>query len=514
MGPRRRPYPPPFFLSHPSTSFFIPSTSLPTSTCPLHPIFHPITFPSFNSIQPSCNVKTPSTHSDQSTTPPSHPTLNREIITLALPALGALALDPLLSLIDTAFVGRIGVSALAGVGLSTIVLNVSFSIFNFLSISITPLVAKAIYSSSSPSAASSAISTSLLLALFLGVISQSILIPFAPALCTALGASIEALPHAVAYLRFRAIAAPFALMAFATNGALRGLKDLRTPFLVALIANTLNITLDVILIFFLHWGVAGAAIATSVSQIVSLLLMLTRLLTTRRLIAKDLFQIPSFSKLRPLLTAGALLTIRTLSILITVAYATTTAAVSATGVVGLAAYELTRQLWVFNATILDSLAAAAQALVAGAIAAGKQVRARQLADRTIILSAGFGTMLAIMAVISGVRLPRLFTESTVVAEMASKCIKMAAICAPVNGAVFALDGVLAACADYRYMAGAIAIAAIAACGVLTGVRMYGGDVVAVWAGLNVLMIARAVVLGWRYVGKDSPIGKKDDSRKT
>ena len=87
---------------------------------------------------------------------------------------------------------------------------------------------------------------------------------------------------------------------------------------------------------------------------------------------------------------------------------------------------------------------------------------------------------------------------------------MAAICAPLNGAVFALDGILAAVCDYRYMACGIALAAAVSCAVLWAVRIGGGDVVAVWGGLNVLMICRGVVLGWRYLGSGSPIPKTVD----
>jgi len=57
---------------------------------------------------------------------------DREIVALALPALGALIADPLLSLVDTAFVGRIGTDALGGLGVATALFTVSFFLFNFL----------------------------------------------------------------------------------------------------------------------------------------------------------------------------------------------------------------------------------------------------------------------------------------------------------------------------------------------------------------------------------------------
>lgn len=438
-----------------------------------------------------------------STNDDSRRALDREIFALALPALGALALDPLLSLIDTAFVGRLGVAAIAGVGLSTIVLNISFSIFNFLCISLTPLVATATAASPSPAAASRVISAGLLLACFLGILSTTTLSLGATPLCVWLGATAEALPPAVAYLRARAIASPFALMSLVANGALRGFRDLRTPFFVAAAANFLNVVLDILLIFHFGLGVAGAAYATSISQIFAVFAMLGALVYRGRLRMRDLLRIPRLAELRPMLGAGVMLTIRTLSLLGTIAYATTTAA--AKGMSALAAFELCRQLWIFKATILDSFAAAAQALVAGAMANGATRRARKIANRCLQLATAGGAVIGIAAVAAGSRLPALFTTSEPVRIAATNCIRIAAVCAPLNGFVFALDGVLTACSDYRYMAGAIGLASFTACVALTGVRYFGGGVVAVWGGLNLLMVARAVVLTARYMGRSSPI---------
>jgi hypothetical protein len=70
--------------------------------------------------------------------------LDRDIFRLALPALGTLAADPLVSLIDTAFVGQLGSTALGGLGVATAVFSIAFFMFNFLAYGTTPLVAGAV----------------------------------------------------------------------------------------------------------------------------------------------------------------------------------------------------------------------------------------------------------------------------------------------------------------------------------------------------------------------------------
>lgn len=439
--------------------------------------------------------------------PAAAPGITHQIVMLALPALGALALDPLLSLVDTAFVGRIGVGQLAGVGLATLILNICFSLFNFLCISITPIIAKALHSSkSTQSCASRPIAVAVWLALCLGSLTALTLLAFATPITTLLSATPDVVPFAVAYLRVRAVAIPFALASFVANGALRAFRDLRTPFMVACITNAVNIALDILLIFPLRMGVIGAAMATSVSQICAFCLMFAHLLQTRRLIFSDVvhvFRTPSLSQAKPMLSAGVLLAVRTLSILTTVAYATVGAA--AMGDVSLAAFELCRQLWVFNATVLDSLATAAQALVASAMATRAVRHARSVAKHVVVMAMVAATAVAVPAVLAGSRLPGLFTASTDVQRTAAACIRAAAVCAPLNGAVFAMDGVLAACADYRYIALGIACASGAACLAIAAVRAANLQVVWLWAALNVLMVSRAMVLFARFFAKNGPM---------
>ena len=69
---------------------------------------------------------------------------DREIFRLAIPALGTLAADPLVSLVDTAFVGRLGALALGALGVNASVFGLTFVIFNFLAYGITPMVGMAI----------------------------------------------------------------------------------------------------------------------------------------------------------------------------------------------------------------------------------------------------------------------------------------------------------------------------------------------------------------------------------
>ena len=69
---------------------------------------------------------------------------DRAVAALAIPALGSLVADPLLSLVDTAFVGRLGSDSLAGLGIAAALFGVAFFVFNFLEYGTTTEVARSV----------------------------------------------------------------------------------------------------------------------------------------------------------------------------------------------------------------------------------------------------------------------------------------------------------------------------------------------------------------------------------
>ena len=130
---------------------------------------------------------------------------NRAILRLALPALGTLAIDPILTLTDTAFVARLGVSELAALGVDTAILGFAFFGFNFLAYVTTPLVAQALGKGDAPQARRW-VGDALVLAVILGLVAMVVVLVLAPALVSLMGAESEVARPAVSYLRIRVLA--------------------------------------------------------------------------------------------------------------------------------------------------------------------------------------------------------------------------------------------------------------------------------------------------------------------
>ena len=190
---------------------------------------------------------------------------HREVLRLALPAFLALVAEPLFLLADSAIVGRLGVTPLAGLGVASAVLLTSANIFVFLAYGTTAVVARQLGAGSRAGAIAAGIDGTWL-AIALGTVTAALVALFAGPLCHVFGASEAALDQAVTYLRISALGIPAMLVVLATTGVLRGLQDTRTPLIAAVGGFGLNIVLNVWFVHGLHWGIAGSAWGTVIAQ--------------------------------------------------------------------------------------------------------------------------------------------------------------------------------------------------------------------------------------------------------
>src|SRR5262245_7260729 len=142
---------------------------------------------------------------------------DREIVRLALPALGALAAEPLYVLADTAIVGHLGRPQIAALGLAGTVLAGAFTIFNFLTYGTTSVVARASGAGQHERAArlaAQALWVSLGIGLALLVVCQIVAAP----LLAGLGGHCHSGDLALLYFRIAAFDLPAALIALAGQG--------------------------------------------------------------------------------------------------------------------------------------------------------------------------------------------------------------------------------------------------------------------------------------------------------
>jgi putative MATE family efflux protein len=414
--------------------------------------------------------------------------LDRRILRLAVPALGALAADPLLSLADTAFVSRLGTAELGALGVDGSIFGFAFVLFNFLAYATTPLVAQAL-GRDDPQAARAVIGQSLWLAGGLGLVATVVLVAGAEMLVSVMQAGPAIREPAVAYLQLRALATPAVLVVTASHGAFRGMQDTKTPLLIALAANLINLGLDPLLIFGAGWGVRGAAAASVVAQYVAAAWFLVLL---RRRWGSVGTSLPRWRDLAPFLRTGGILTARTLFLVAALAAATATAA--ATGDAEVAAHQVVRETWFLSAMLVDGLAIAAQALIAERVGRGDRRGMREVADRLLWWGGGTGLVMALLWLGGAGLLAAAFAPDPLVAGLIRSAAVIAGVMAPLAALVWVFDGIFLGLLRLRVLVTATGAGLVAALVVFWWVAATGGGLAGVWWGIAALVAARAAVL--------------------
>jgi putative MATE family efflux protein len=434
---------------------------------------------------------------------------DREILRLAIPALGALAAEPLYVLADTAIVGHLGRPQIAALGLAGTVLAGAFTIFNFLTYGTTAVVARASGAGQHERAARLA-AQALWLSLGIGLALLILLEAVGGPLLRGLGGRGRSGEYALTYLRIGAIGLPAALVALAGQGYLRGISNLRRPLEIVVGANVVNLLLELLFVYVFGWGIAGSAAGTAVAQVLMGVAFVVELLRPHAPSRR-----PSLAEMRPMLRIGRQIFVRT-----AVLYASFLVAASVLARVGdaeLGAHQIAYELFIFLALVLDAIAIAGQVLVGRMLGAGDAEGAFAASLRMIGWSFVVGLVFASLRMIGwsfvvglvfalilaplAHWLPRAFTGDAAVLDAAAQLWPFFAAMQPLGGVVFALDGILIGAGDTQYlMWSMIAASAVFITLALLSLEL-GWGIVGVWAALDVLIGTRLVLLGSRFAGR-------------
>jgi putative MATE family efflux protein len=419
---------------------------------------------------------------------------DREIFGLALPALGALAAEPLYLLADTAMVGHLGTEQLAALAIAATLLSGAFTLFNFLTYGTTAQVAR-LSGAAAHEEAGRLAAQALWLASGIGVLLTATLAAAAVPLVDLMGADGHTAELAVMYLRIGSLGLPFALIALAGQGFLRGVSDLRTPLVIVVVANVANVLLNLLFIYGFDWGLAGSAWATVVAQLgmgVAFVAALLRAPATSRR--------PSLARMRPMARIGSEIFVRTTALY--ASFLVAGAVLARVGNDSLAAHQVAFQLFVFLALVLDAVAIAGQVIVGRSLGAGDADEAYRAAKRMIELSIAAGAVFAVVMLALTEVLPRAFTSDADVIGELHKIWPLFALMQPANGAVFALDGILIGAGDTRFlMWGMLGASLLVFVPIALASLALDFGIVGVWCGLLGLIAARLVTCGWRFRGR-------------
>ena len=399
-----------------------------------------------------------------------------------------MAAEPLYVLADSVIVGHLGTVPLAGLAVASSALTSLAWLVAWLNSISATRVAQA-RGARTESRIGDGVRDALVLALLIAVVTGTAVAILAPSIARVYGPAPEVRRAAVTYLRASAVGIPALIVGFVGVGWLNGMGRTRRTLVVVVVANVVNIVLEVLFVYGFHWGLAGSAWGTVVAQWTQVTLLLV-LLGRAGLLAG--WRSVSFVGVRRVLKDGLRFAVRTLAIVGT--FAVAVAVASRLGTRQLAAHQIGDKLFGLLALSLDALAVAAQVMVGEAAGAGDvgQIRrvTNHLVGRSAIVGIGLGALIAGLSWL----LPRPFTAAADVRSTATGVVAILGLLLVPGAIAFLYDGVCLGLGAFGFLQAQALGATVAVVPFVAAVALdHGLGLPVLWFGLTAWMVARAAI---------------------
>ena len=418
--------------------------------------------------------------------------MGREILMLALPALGVLAANPLYLLLDTAVVGRLGTAELAALAAGAAIQSTVTTQLTFLSYGTTARSSRFFGAGRRDKAVAEGVQATWV-ALGVGTLLALIVGLFAQPLAQALANDYETSVRAAQWMRVSVFAVPLTLAIMAGNGWMRGVQNTKLPFYLTLCGLIPGAILLPILVG--RFGLVGSAIANVIGMGITALLFVVVLARENARYGGS--WAPRWSVIKRQLVLGRDLILRSLSFQVSLLAAAAIA--GRIGVVALAAHQLMLQLWNFLTLVLDSLAIAAQTLTGSALGRGGAQQARAVGLKVLKYSMVFAVALSAVFAVLAVPIQTLFTSDPDVVDTLRVPWFLLIGMILVGGAVFALDGVLLGAADAAFLRNLTLFSLLGvALPIILAAGAFGWGLTGIWVGQLAQVVARLIGVVWRF----------------
>ncbi|KAH0643324.1 hypothetical protein KY290_034934 [Solanum tuberosum] len=373
-----------------------------------------------------------------------------EIVKFSGPAVGLWLCGPLMSLIDTAVIGQGSSIELAALGPGTVFCDNTSYVFMFLSIATSNLVATAL-AKQDKDEVQHQISILLFIGLACGILMFIFTRLFGTWGITAFtGANnMEIVNAANTYVQIRGLAWPAMLVGWVAQSASLGMKDSWGPLKALAVATAINGIGDIALCRFFGYGIAGAAWATMVSQVVAAYMMIAAL--SKKGYNGFAVSVPSFDEVLQIFTLAAPVFLTMMSKVafysLLVYYATSMGTHTA------AAHQVMLQLFCIFAVWGEPLSQTAQSFMPELLYGVNRnlSKARMLLKSLLIIGASNGLILGSAGVSISWFFPQMFSSDPLVIQEMHKVLLQLFLTLWVSPCVHSLEGTLLAGRDLKFI---------------------------------------------------------------
>lgn len=434
------------------------------------------------------------------------------VVALAWPAMLEQALQTCVQYADSAMVGRLGVQATAAVGLTTTVTWLTNSPLWALGIGVLACVARAVGAKDERTARSAAMQA-VWMALISGALLTLLTQWIAPHLPGWLNADPEIRRDGALY--FSIVCAPliFRALSFILGSALRASGDTRTPMLVNLGMNAINVVLNFFLIFPTRamvllgrtvtvpgagWGVAGAAVATAISVVFSGSMMLVKVLQSKAISPRGMKAQWDRPVMTQCIKVGLPVALQNLGVFS--GQVVFSAQVTSLGKTALAAHSIA--ITAEQAFYIPGfgMEAAASTLCGNALGERDERKLDRISRTVLMISVGLMTISGAILFAFPRALMSLFTQDAAVIASGAEVLRIVACSEPMYAALILFEGIYHGVGQtkFPFFVSLATMWGVRVLGTAVCVGTLGLGLSAVWLCMVADNVARAVLLGIRY----------------
>ena len=336
-------------------------------------------------------------------------TIMDKLISFSLPLMLSGILQLMFNAVDIVVVGRFsGSQSLAAVGSTTALINVFTNLFIGISLGANVLAAR-FFAAGKSKEMSDTVHTSVTLALISGVVMAFVGLIFSRGALELMGTPADVIGQSALYMKIYFLGMPFFMLYNYGAAILRAVGDTKRPLIFLVVSGVVNAILNMILVIIFHLDVAGVAIATVISQMISCILVIRCLCNSQT--SYQLY----FSKLRinkdylkQIFQVGIPAGIQ--STVINFSNALLQSSVNSFGSIAMAGYTAANNIFGFLYVAVNSVTQACMSFTSQNYGAGKPKRMDRVLIDCMILSCGILLVLGTCAYMFGPEILRIYTS--------------------------------------------------------------------------------------------------------
>ncbi len=433
----------------------------------------------------------------------------RDLDRLAVPAIISGIAEPVISLVDTAFVGRLGTADLAAVGIASSFFLLVVWVLAQTRSAVLAVVAR-YFGAGRLVEVEGLVPIAIWMNFMLGSGFFVLTNAFAEPIFRMYNAEGAILEKAVAYYHIRSFGHPIVLATFAITGAFRGIQNLRWSMWISIVGAVVNGLLNPLLIFGVGpvegMGIEGSAWASLIAQVImfGMAVQILRTRTSFRLVPTSW----AHPELKGLWLLSSNLFARTIAL--NLCYYLGNRYATGYGEGYIAAHSIAMQVWLFSAFFIDGYAAAGSVLIGRLHGEENWKDLYRMGWQVVRKSVWIGALLSVIYAAGYSHIGSLFTQDAAVMGLLSGVFWLVVITQPINAVAFAFDGVYKGLGNGRLLRDVLLASTFFAFIPAIVIMDRSGFLLhAIWWSFLAWMLVRGVMLALHFRNHYLPLARAD-----